>query len=189
MKRFPKFRTVVDNPWQYPDHGNIVVVVAGNPSERERWSETAREHFGQGAFVFNDLFSVRDLAKTLGRFPEGSVDFLVFGGHGEYCDGGVFMGIKNTSTSGLGLGKSEYQVFGEHINVENVMSFENKGSRATIVRSLAKGAEVQFHVCVTGQERNLLNFAEAFQRRCWANPGDVGDWGVGQYPWFFKDSP
>ena len=146
----------------------MVIVVAGNPREREEWSESARTHFGQGASIFNNLFSIGDLAKTLARFPDGSVDFLVFGGHGEFCDGGVFMGIKNTSANVREFTKADYHVFGEHINVENMMSAENKGNRATIIRSLGKTAEVQFHVCIVGQERNLLNFAEAFQRRCWA---------------------
>lgn len=187
QKRFPKFRVVVDNPSRGGECGNLVLIVAGNPKERETWSESARTHFGRAAFIYNDLFSVGDLATTLGRFPAGSVVRLIFGGHGEFSDGGVFMGIKNPPPRGRPFAAPEYLLFGEHINVENLMSTANKTNRAAIVRSLAKGAEVEFHVCVVGQERNLLNFAEAFERRCWANPGDVGEWGVGQYPWFFRD--
>lgn len=189
QKRFPRFRTVVDNPIVCFDRGNIVVIVAGNPREREVWSESARTHFGQGAYIFNDLFCVHDLAKTLNRFREGSIDLLVFGGHGEFSDGGVFMGIKNPPASGRLFDAPEYLVFGEHINVDNLMSAKNKEHRQSIIRSLAKGAQVEFHVCIVGQERNLLNFAEAFQRRCWANPGDIGEWGVAQYPWYYKDPP
>jgi hypothetical protein len=189
LKRFPRFRIVVDNPIQFADRDNIVVIVAGDPREREIWAESARTHFGQAAFIFNNLFSIQDLAGTLSRFPEGSVGLLAFGGHGEFCDGGVFMGIKDPPEKGRLLDRPAYHVFGEHINVENLMSSANKTNRANIIRSLAKGAQVEFHVCIVGQERNLLNFAEAFQRRCWANPGDVGDWGDGQYPWFCKDPP
>jgi hypothetical protein len=98
-------------------------------------------------------------------------------------------GLKNSPPGGRILDRAEYHLFGEHINVENLMSRENKANRGTIIRALAKDAHVEFHVCIVGQERNLLNFAEAFQRRCWANPGDVGEWGVGQYPWFYKDPP
>jgi hypothetical protein len=42
LKRFPKFRIVADNPDHYADRDNIVVIVAGNPRERETWSESAR---------------------------------------------------------------------------------------------------------------------------------------------------
>lgn len=189
QKRFPKFRAVADNPSRCGERGNIVVIVAGNPKEREIWSESARTHFGRAAFICNDLFSVADLANTLGRFPAGSVERLIFGGHGEFSDGGVFMGIKNPPPRGRPFAAAEYVLFGEHINVENLLRADNKMNRAAIVRALARNAEIEFHVCVVGQERNLLNFAEAFERRCWANPSDVGEWGVGQYPWFFKDPP
>ena len=186
QQRFPKFRTVVDNP-KPADKGNIVVIVAGNPSEREDWSVSARAHFGQAAFIFNDVFCVRHLATTLGKFPDGSVDYLIFGGHGEFCEGGVFMGIKKPPANGKFFSKAEFVIFGEHINVENLVIAENEKHRDAIVRSLARGAQVEFHVCLVGEERNLLNFAEAFQTRCWANPELVGDWGVGKYQWFYKD--
>src|SRR5262245_3566284 len=95
LKRFPKYRMVVDNPIEIHPRRNIVVIVAGNPRERELWAESAREHFGLAAFIYNDVFSVAGLAKVLDRFPQGSVELLAFGGHGEFCDGGVFMGIKD----------------------------------------------------------------------------------------------
>jgi hypothetical protein len=46
---------------------------------------------------------------------------------------------------------------------------------------------IRLEACGVGDNRNVALLADAFQRRVWANPGEVGDWGSAQMAWIYRD--
>ncbi len=99
------------------------------------------------------------------------------------------MGIVAPSVKTVSFNRQTATVIGEHINIQNLMEASNKKNLHTIVRAFSEKAQVEFHSCDIGDERNVAYLAAAFQRRTWANPGWVRGWGEGQYPWFYRDPP
>jgi hypothetical protein len=73
---------VPNNPNPATAANATVVIVTGGASERTRWSSEARQYYGVGAYIYNDVYNAQQLADKIALFPNGSIHKLVIGGHG-----------------------------------------------------------------------------------------------------------
>ncbi len=178
-----EFRKVADNPpipAQVTTKFFTVIIVGGSLDERHDWAIDARRRYGAGVFIFNDVFNINDLARTLKQFPKGSIKTLILGAH-ESPNRGVNLGTKKSAPEG-----------DEDIEVTSLQKAGNRQAVQTIREALAIDPVVEIHTCrVGGYPIVLKSFASIFQATVWGCIGEVGDWGDGAGPgggiWVYEE--
>jgi hypothetical protein len=195
--RFGQIKVVVDNPplpmGPFPPGALVksctVIIVAGNPDEREEWARSARWTYGRNVYVFNDALSVKDVAGRLASFPPGSVKTLILGGHSG-PSGGIFMGIDRPQSGRFHHGRAYFEPLGcESINAPNLEKHPDE--LATIRRSLSAVATVQFNSCCVGDGFDrLFQLSRAFDAAVIGCTDPVQEWGETDHGlWYRVDKP
>ena len=177
-----EFGTVIDNPEiprEWSGQYYTVIIVTGNPDERERWAAAARAKYGKDAYIFNDVFSAEQLGEVLARFPAGTVGRFIIGGHGSGC--GVSTRSKGNQCPNT-----------EPISLDQLKAKKNSKSTTRIRNALSVDAVVEIQSCFSGSSSNAVQqMADLLQARVIAATGYVGSWGSSStaHPnsWYYRD--
>jgi hypothetical protein len=157
---------VTDNPQVTATTRNLVVVVVcgANGAERSRWLTSARGHYGASAYIITSVHSISDLGGELGRLPNGSVQTLVIGGHGD--------------SNGVQL-RDQSRNLDTYFNLRNLNIYG--GAAANIRAALSTASQIQVAACDTAEDafgrRNLQLLANYFtQSTVYGFDGLISDW-------------
>lgn len=163
---------VGDNPAQIDQtrRDHTVVIVMGDARERDParaggWVRTARERYGAGAFIYNDVYSPQQLAAKLALFPRGSIRRLIIGGHGtgSSAEGVPQIGVQVTNNDTFAPAGSE------RIDSETLGAAANRAHLTTIALSLTNDATVEFQSCAPQDRRREGEVAVGLANNLQAN--------------------
>jgi hypothetical protein len=142
-------------------------------SERDRWTQLAATTYPT-AYIYNNLYSVSDVVSAIDAFPLGSIQNLVFGGHGDVS--GV-VGVQFTNNNTVLFPGTSFVDFAS-FRYYDVSAGQAQGtSIASIGARLTTAATVVFDSC--GDIHNGLSaytLAFALRSHVICPSGSVSGW-------------
>ncbi len=162
---------ILNNPSysQRAAHGLTVVIVMGSREERMNWASSARQHYGAGALIYNNVYNLHDLAITMQDFDLGSVDHLVISGHGCRARG-IGCQVANNHTPAPP----------DSSRIDNEAFRNDPDSTRTIAIRLSNNALVEFQSCGGGERERVedaaIETANLLQAEIRFAVGSAGDW-------------